>query len=691
MDGGRGAVRGRTDRCVCVAVTAAGSGIGQTAIDGLRACPFPVRVVGFERTGYAKGLFDCDVAHQLPGPDDPEYTEKLVLLCQREGVELLIPGSDVELPRIAQSLAELRRVGCEALCAPADSIRVLQDKKALHDFFVERGAPFFPTRLGCEVVADPDRLTYPAIAKPRWGSGSVGIQILATPLDWDQLASRRSASELEALVVQPLGRPAEWDDATWEAILRERRLVRQDQLAAQLFFAEDGEVIGRMTWLVRLKHGVVMGIEIVEEPGIRRAVESVEQAARDLGIRGPLNMQGIAAGNRTSFFEVNPRFSGSTGVRALLGYREVEAAVRHFALGESGEDVRHLLGPARRWIGLRQMSERVVPSSWVRRFEADGHLCLPISLERIVVTGASGYLGQRVVRTLLESEPEAEIVLPVRDPDRAEQLWERCPGHERLHVLPWQDLEGLSLDLMGEVMIHLAAVRPPVADDASTVFVESLELTRLAVHAARKLSIPLFVLASSHAVYEGVQPPWTEQTPIRPQSPYAYAKAACEQLVCQLPDHGTRYAILRMASLYGLSGRMQWERVAHRFAEKAAKGLPLELHGEGLQTIDLVHVSDAARAVSCLLQAPDRAWNRIYNITSNKPVSIAELAELCRRTASNELGVAPPIEYLNTPARSSPSGSCTRSAEELIAWTPNVSLEAGLREVMDHVGKRGEP
>ena len=674
-------------RRLCVAVTAVGSGIAQTVIDGLRACPFPVRIVGFERSGRVKGLFECDVAHRLPSASDATYAERLTALCREEGVELLIPGSDPEMPKITEAAPELERDGCRVLASSPECIRICQDKKALHDFLVEQDAPFFSTWLARDVVLQPDVIPYPAILKPRWGSGSVGVQILATVSDWDVVKMRHSMDSLDGLVVQPLGRPSAWNDATWEQALDERRFQQQDQLAVQLFVAESGEIIGRMAWLVQLKNGVVMAIEPVDEPGIWRAVELVERAFSSLGLRGPVNIQGIWAGEDVRFFEVNPRFSGSTGVRSLLGYREVEAAARHFGLGEPAEAVAKILATPRHWAGLRQMSERVVPQAWVDTFTETGSLTYPLPLQRILVVGGSGFLGQKVIRELLSSYPCADVIVPVRDRALMQAQWLDSPDSHRLLLVDWEKLEASSPCIMADVLVHLAAVRPPVQESSSVLFVENLRLTQIAIRAAHQLSIPLFVFASSHAVYEGARPPWTETTPPRPQSAYAYAKVACEELVRQLPWHGIRYAILRLGSLYGLGRRIQWERVAHRFATRAAQGVALTVHGDGHQMIDLVHVRDGARAICSVLKGADTVWNRAYNITGGAPIEILKLAEMCCDIASETKALAVPIELkqvgVPTPPRS--SGSCSQLARDLLGWSPRIPLKVGLEEIMRYI------
>lgn len=680
--------RAHADASVCVAVTAAGSGIAQAVIDGLRGCPFPVRIVGFELSARVRGLYDCDAAYRLPAPGDPRYVEKLTATCADEHVQLLIPGSDPELPVVAGAARRLEEAGCTVLTSPEACVRRLQDKMALHDLMVEHGVPFFPTQLVEDVIDRPDAIEYPAIVKPRWGSASAGIRVVASAPDWAFIRDALPNERLTHWVVQPLGKPVWWDEPTWQRVLSRRVIEQQDQLAVQLFISRDGVVVGRMAWRATLKNGVVNVVEPLDEPAIWRAVATVERAACSLGARGPINIQGIWDGERARFFEVNPRFSGSTGVRSLLGYREVEAAVRHYGRLEPATSVASLLTPPGGRIGVRQMAERSIPAAWPESFNASGRLTHPLPLARVLLTGGSGYLGQRIARTLLASDSRIELMVPVRRPVELERSFAGHPGREHLHVLGWDEMERFSSRAMADVLIHAAAVRPPAGGQGSELFVENLRLTRIAVRAAKRLEIPLVVFVSSHAVYEGETPPWSEATPVHPRTPYAFAKFACEELVRTLAEDGIRYGILRMSSLYGDSERMQWERVAHRFARQAARGEPLEVHGGGQQRIDLLHVSDAARAVICLLKGTDRAWNRTYNVSSGEPVGIMRLAEVCSRIAAEEKGLDVPIFSISSPAGTVCYGASNRLAEDELGWSPRVSLRDGLAEVMKGIWRQ---
>jgi len=75
-------------------------------------------------------------------------------------------------------------------------------------------------------------------------------------------------------------------------------------------------------------------------------------------------------------FEINARFTGSTYPRALLGYNEVEAAVRYFALGQGRDVAQRMLRPRIGWVALRQVHgcDVAVPLERMTTFETEGRL-----------------------------------------------------------------------------------------------------------------------------------------------------------------------------------------------------------------------------------------------------------------------------------------------------------------------------
>src|SRR5690554_5882819 len=85
-----------------------GGGVGEQLIKALGMSSIPMRVVGTDldlEVARHSGVDDC---HPLPRADDPSYVEKLVDVCRRERIDVLLPGSEPELRTIAANADVLR-------------------------------------------------------------------------------------------------------------------------------------------------------------------------------------------------------------------------------------------------------------------------------------------------------------------------------------------------------------------------------------------------------------------------------------------------------------------------------------------------------------------------------------------------------------------------------------------------------
>ena len=200
--------------------------------------------------------------------------------------------------------------------------------------------------------------------------------------------------------------------------------------------------------------------------------------------------------------------------------------------------------------------------------------------------------------------------------------------------------------------------------------------------------MPYLLFISSQSVYGTNQPPpWHEETPLQPATPYAHSKAAAEAVIQTLQGSATRWAILRLARLYGLSPCTRWGELAHRFAFLTAEGKALSIFGEGEQRIDLLHVRDAAASVASIIMRGSEAWDQIYNIGGGRPISINELAAACTLTA-RAAGLRPPLIVHKALDTQAPSfGMSIERARSEIGWSPHTRLEDGLTELIAHAGE----
>ena len=106
-----------------------------------------------------------------------------------------------------------------------------------------------------------------------------------------------------------------------------------------------------------ISSGYSQGI-IDEFPEVRKRCEEI---ALKLGVKGPVNIQCRKVGEKVYPFEINPRFSGTTSIRALVGYNEPDILIRKHILREVITGIHYKKG-----IVVRGLSEFYIPFDKVK-------------------------------------------------------------------------------------------------------------------------------------------------------------------------------------------------------------------------------------------------------------------------------------------------------------------------------------
>ena len=165
------------------------------------------------------------------------------------------------------------------------------------------------------------------------------------------------------------------------------------------------------------------------------------------------------------------------------------------------------------------------------------------------------------------------------------------------------------------------------------------------------------------------------------RSRYAAAKRLGEELVLAAREEGADAMAIRPFNVYGpgmdptLPG---YGRVVPNFLRAVRRGEPLPIHGDGRQVRSFLWIGDFVRAVVALLAAPEVP--PAVNVGCDEPVSIAALAEVVERCA----GRPPCRERLARPDDDPDwrRPDCSLLAS-LTGWAPRVSLEEGVRRLLD--------
>ena len=239
---------------------------------------------------------------------------------------------------------------------------------------------------------------------------------------------------------------------------------------------------------------------------------------------------------------------------------------------------------------------------------------------RLVVTGALGHLGSRLIRELPDAWPGAEIVLLDNlATERYASLYD-LPASAR-----YQFIEGdiLTADLTrvfadADAVIHLAALtntaRADIRDRMQRVNVEG---TARVARACASLGVGL-LFPSTTSVYglpDGVVSEDCAAEDLSPQSPYAGWKLQSEELLRRLGhEESLPFVIFRMGTIFGPSIGMRFHTAVNQFCWRATTGQPIEVWKTAShQFRPYLDLSDAVRAMIFMVRR--RQFDRrVYNV-----------------------------------------------------------------------------
>jgi nucleoside-diphosphate-sugar epimerase len=241
----------------------------------------------------------------------------------------------------------------------------------------------------------------------------------------------------------------------------------------------------------------------------------------------------------------------------------------------------------------------------------------------VLVTGGAGYVGSVLAGDLLAAGHSVRLLdsLAVGDGRSLLHVW----GHPRLEVVRGdvRSADDRAAALEGaDAVVHLAAIvgDPACARDPELARAVNLEASVALAAQAEHAGAQRFLFASTCSNYGKMadsEAYATEEWELRPVSLYAETKVAAELEVLALATEAFAPTCLRFATVYGASPRMRFDLTVNEFARDALVNGELVVYGEQFWR-PYVHVRDAARAVSAVLEAPaEEVGGEVFNVGSS--------------------------------------------------------------------------
>src|SRR5260370_19524095 len=213
---------------------------------------------------------------------------------------------------------------------------------------------------------------------------------------------------------------------------------------------------------------------------------------------------------------------------------------------------------------------------------------------RVLVSGGAGFIGRRVVRTLLEYGADVTVA------DRQPFPGGGVAGDVRTVCGDLRDpaVAARALDAGTDAVVHLAAVTSVLrsVEDPAGTYEVNVAVTANLLELARKRAVGTVLFASTHAVAADVgRHVITQQTPLRPMTPYGATKAAAEMLLSSYTAaYGIDACALRFSNVYG-PGIAAQDSFIPPLIRAARSGTGTDIYGDGTQLRDPVHVDSLAQ------------------------------------------------------------------------------------------------
>ena len=301
---------------------------------------------------------------------------------------------------------------------------------------------------------------------------------------------------------------------------------------------------------------------------------------------------------------------------------------------------------------------------------------------KALVTGGAGFIGSHLVDGLLSRGYDVAVVDnlssgQLRNLNHQATFYHAELNDARLNQIVQRERPEIVFHLAAQSSVRQSAIDPVADADANVMGTIRL------IAAAAAEGVEKFVFSSTGgAIYGDPETiPCNEHTPVNPLTPYALSKYVGEQYLELFHEtYGLDYTILRYANVYGPGQNPDGEAgVIAIFTGMMLGDRRPQIFGDGLQERDFIYVSDVVQAN---LAAINRGHGKTYNIGTGQQVSVARIYEMLQEITGFDQ--EPDYRPRRTGEVLHIALDSTRAEKEL-RWSPEVSLEEGLRRSVDYV------
>jgi len=327
-----------------VVVTASGTIVSQGIIKSLKLAnskkdnPVEYRIIATDMSPQAAGLYRSDKGILVPSATSPSYVESIIKICKEESVQAVFVGSDEELLPLANAKKMIEsETESKVITNPIEVITIARDKWKTYEFLKKNNFPCAESSLLENQDKFIEEFGFPLVVKPREGHGSLHFYVVNNHEEVKHAVS----------AIEKIG---------WNPLLQEYLIGEDTEYTTGITINKTGEeILSSISIRKIIKNGQTHKAFIDYFDHIRKPAEEV---ALKLKGTGALNIQSKFVEDESKIFEINPRFSATSPIRAAAGVNEADIVFRNIVLDE-----KIIVEKYKKLVCMRYSNEVYVPLS----------------------------------------------------------------------------------------------------------------------------------------------------------------------------------------------------------------------------------------------------------------------------------------------------------------------------------------
>ena len=317
-----------------------GGGVGEQILKALKLSTLDLRIIATDINEHSVGLRESDQGYIVPLATEKSYIDNILNICDKEKVDVIFPGSEAELKFFSENRHIFIGKGILLPINPKKVINLCTDKSKTMQFLSKHGYSF-PKSITIKAKEDIEKVNFiPAVIKPSIGSGgSKDILIAQSKYEVEIFCNYLLKIYREFIVQEYVGTP---DSEFTVGVLNDLngKFINSIAIQKSITTALNNRIkIKNTTGMKSLGEHLIISSGISEGyVGKFHEITSVcERVSKELGACSAINIQCRSYMGNVYIYEINPRYSGTTSIRAMMGYNEPDIMIRKYILNENIE------------------------------------------------------------------------------------------------------------------------------------------------------------------------------------------------------------------------------------------------------------------------------------------------------------------------------------------------------------------